>query len=261
MAPDPLGGGVDDDVGAEVDGPAGVAGGAEGVVHHERDAVVVGDLGQGLEVGHVEARVADRLDVQGAGARVDGLGEVLRVVSRDELRADAEPGKGDLELVVGAPVQVAGGDDVVAVLKDRGESQELRGLAARGGEGRGSAFEGGDPLLEDVRGRVHDPGVDVPELLEREEARPVVGVVEGVRRRLVDRDGAGVRPGGGLLPGVDLQGLETVALLLVAHRPLLHDPPRRVSFRFRWPAGNKKPAPAQPLRVSLATVTLGCRSG
>ena len=115
----------------------------------------------------------------------------------------------------------------------------------RGGERRRAALERGDALLEDVGGRVHDPGVDVPELLQREEARPVVGVVERVGRRLVDRDGAGVRPGRGLLPGVDLQRLESVALLLVAHRPLLHGPPRRASFGFggRWATKN-------PLRLS-----------
>ena len=202
-------------------------------------------LARASKSGTLKRGLPMRLDVQGAGARVDRLREVRRVVALDELRADPEAREGDLELVVGAPVQVARGDDVVAVLQDRGERQELRGLTARGGEGRGSAFERGDPLLEDVRGGVHDPGVDVPELLEREEARPVVGVVEGVRRRLVDRDGTGVRPGRGLLPGVDLQGLETVALLLVAHRPLLHDPPRRASFGFggRWATKN-------PLRLS-----------
>ena len=35
-----------------------------------------------------------------------------------------------------------------------------------------------------------------------------VDIGEDVRRGLIDRDGAGVRPGGGLLAGVDLQRLE-----------------------------------------------------
>ena len=50
------------------------------------------------------------------------------------------------------------------------DGEELRGVARRGRERRDAALERGDPLLEDVRRRVHDPRVDVPELLQREEA-------------------------------------------------------------------------------------------
>jgi hypothetical protein len=73
-------------------------------------------------------------------------------------------------------------------------------------EGRHAALERGDALLEDVRGRVHDPGVDVAEFLEPEEAGGVGGVVEDVARRGVDRDGAGVRRGIRLLAGVEGEG-------------------------------------------------------
>ncbi len=60
-------------------------------------------------------------------------------------------------------------------------------------EGRDAAFERRDALLEHVGRRVHDPGVDVPELLEPEQPRRVRGVVEDVARGGVDRDGPGVR--------------------------------------------------------------------
>ncbi len=75
-------------------------------------------------------------------------------------------------------------------------------------EKRVAALEGGDPLLEDVRRRVHDARVDVPELLQGEQPRAVLGGVERVRGRLVDRDRARVRAGGGLLAGVNLERLE-----------------------------------------------------
>ena len=54
-----------------------------------------------------------------------------------------------------------------------------------------AALQGGDAVLDDRLGRVHDPGVDVAELLQREQLAAVLGGVEGVRRRLVDRQ----RPG------------------------------------------------------------------
>ena len=49
MAADVLGGRVDDDVGAEVEGPAEIGAG-EGVVHDQGHAGLVGDAGHGLEV-------------------------------------------------------------------------------------------------------------------------------------------------------------------------------------------------------------------
>ena len=85
MAADPLGGRVDDDVGAVLD-RAGQRGGAEGVVHHERNAGGVRDVGQRLEVRHVEPRIADRLDVEEPGAVIDRGAHRLEVVDVDELR-------------------------------------------------------------------------------------------------------------------------------------------------------------------------------
>ena len=79
-------------------------------------------------------------------------------------------------------------------------------------EGAGAALERGDALLDDVLGRVLDAGVDVAELGQREQVRGVVGVVEDVRRRLVDRRGASLGHRVGRGAGVDLLGLETPVL-------------------------------------------------
>ena len=71
-------------------------------------------------------------------------------------------------------------------------------------------LERGDPLLEHRHGRVHDARVDVPEPLQREEVRRVLGVLEDVRARLVDRHRAAAGDGIGTLAGVDGEGLEAV---------------------------------------------------
>jgi hypothetical protein len=66
-----------------------------------------------------------------------------------------------------------------------------------------AAFESGYALLKDVGGGVHDAGVDVAELLEREETTGVVRVLEEIRGGLID--GHGARAGGRVrgLAGVD----------------------------------------------------------
>src|SRR5690606_34505398 len=71
VAADELGGGVDDDVGSVLDGPAQIRGG-ERVVDHEGDAVGVGHLGEPFDVEHVSPRVADRLAVDELRSVGDG---------------------------------------------------------------------------------------------------------------------------------------------------------------------------------------------
>ena len=72
-----------------------------------------------------------------------------------------------------------------------------------------AALERREALFEDVVRRVHEPGVDVAELLQREEVRAVLGVVEVVRRRPVHRNGAGERVRLGLLlPSMDRKRLQ-----------------------------------------------------
>lgn len=152
VAADPLGGRVDNNVGAVLDGLAEVAAGTKGVVDNDGDALLVRGLGDRLKVGDVEARVADRLEVDGLGLVVDRGGNVLGLVAGDELGRDAEAGQDDLELVVGAAVEVGGRDNVVAGVGEGSDRQELRGLTGGSGDGGDTALEGSDTLLEDVDG-------------------------------------------------------------------------------------------------------------
>ena len=77
-------------------------------------------------------------------------------------------------------------------------------------EPRHAAFEGGDALLEDVGGGVHDARVDVAELLQGEQPGGVVGVVEDVGGRLVNRHRARRRGRVAFLAAVDGQGGEVL---------------------------------------------------
>ena len=74
-----------------------------------------------------------------------------------------------------------------------------------------------DALLDGVLCGIHDPRVDVARLGQREQVGGVLGVVEDVGRRLVDRDRAGVRGRIRLLAAVEGDRLG----MLLAHRGLL----------------------------------------
>src|ERR1019366_6418691 len=76
VAADPLRGRVEDDVGAVVERTAEKRR-RERVVHDERHPRRMGDTRERFEVGHVELRVADRLDIDGAGRVVYRGGDLL----------------------------------------------------------------------------------------------------------------------------------------------------------------------------------------
>ena len=180
--------------------------------------VLVGDGGDGLDVEQLGLRVGDRLAEEGLGVRADRGPPGLRVgVVLDEGHLDPELGEGVLEQVHGAAVEGSAGDDVVAGLGDVEQAEGGGRLAGRHEQGPDAPLEGRDPLLHGVLRRVHDPRVDVAELLEREEVLGVRGVVEDVRGRLVDRQRPGAGGAVGVLARVDLPGLEA-PLGLVGHR-------------------------------------------
>jgi hypothetical protein len=134
--------------------------------------------------------------IQGLGTAVDQLLEGLRVAVVGEAHLDAVLRQGVGEQVVGAAVERAGRDDVVAGLGD-GLDGVGDGRLARGQRQSGdAAFHGGDALLQHVLGRVHDAGVDVARHLEVEQVGAMLGAVEGVGGGLVD--GHRHRLGGGL---------------------------------------------------------------
>ena len=209
VAADELRRGVGDEVRAPLEGAAQVRR-RERVVDHQRQPGVAGDRRHRLDVEHVDEGVPDGLGVQHPRVVADGPREVLGVVRVHEGGLDAELGEVHVELRVAPAIELARGDDVVPRLEEGQECGHLCRHPRRGGDRGPAAFERRHALLEHGGRRVHQPRVDVPEGLEVEQARGVIGVVEHVGGGLVDRRRP--RPGGGIgkLPGVQAQGLEVV---------------------------------------------------
>ena len=184
-------------------------------------AGLVRGVGHRADVEHVDLRVADGLGEEQLRVRAHRAAPLLDVVLvLDERRLDAELRERVLEEVVGAAVDRRRRDDVVARLRDVQHGERRRRLARREQQCSGAALERRDALFDDGLGRVLDARVDVAELGEREQVLRVLGVVEHVRRGLVDRGGPGVRHRVGRGAGVHLLGLEA-PVGGVAHRSLL----------------------------------------
>lgn len=108
------------------------------------------DLGDGLEIRHVVARVPNALHVDGLGLVINQGSNLLWVVAIDKLGLDAQSRQKDLELVVSATVQVRSGDDVVASMCKGINRNKLGALARRSSKSSYAAFEGCNSLLKYV---------------------------------------------------------------------------------------------------------------
>ena len=90
MAADPLGGRFHHDVGAEFQGPYEIATGAESIVYDQGQVILFGQGHKFLEIGNVQPRVADGLQVDCFGALGDRRGKGGGIVAIHPHGAHAE---------------------------------------------------------------------------------------------------------------------------------------------------------------------------
>ena len=189
MTADELRCGVNDDVGTVFNGADQIRR-TEGIVDHDRNLVLVGNLGDGLDVRDVGMRVAERLDEHELRIFLDGGFDFLEVAGIHERGIDAERAERMFQEVVGTAVNRTLSHNVVTLA---GESRDGvgKGCCARcNGEACDTAFESGDALLENILRGVGESAVDVAGVLQVETVRSVLSAVEHVRGGLVNRNGA-----------------------------------------------------------------------
>ena len=219
MAADELGGGVNNNVSAVLNGADQVRG-AEGVVDDQGQAVLVGNLGNGVNVGNVRVGVTQGLQVDGAGVLLDGVLDLGQVMGVDKGGGHAESGQGVLQQVGGAAVDGFLGNDVTAVLGQGLDGVVDGGSAGSNGQSGNTALQSRDALLEHILGGVGQTAVNVAGVLQVEAVSGVLGVMEHVGSGLVNRHGAGIGDGVSLLlANMQLQGLKMVFTL--AHDKIL----------------------------------------
>ncbi len=188
VAGDEFGGTVGNDVSAPFDGPEEVGGG-EGVIEHQNQSVFFRDGSDLFDGEDADVWVSEGLAVEDFGVGLNGALEVGGVGGIDEGDGDAEFWEGVFELAVGAAVEAAAGDDVIAGVAEGEDGLSLCGVSAAGGESCHAAFEVGYALFEHIGGRVHQARVDVAQLLQGEQVRGVFCALKLVTGGLVNRHG------------------------------------------------------------------------
>ena len=184
---DVLRGGLHDEVGAQLEGPAQVGRG-ERVVHDERGAVPVGQRRQLREVRDHQRGIRDGLQVEDSrGRRGEGglHGRVVRGIH--ERGRDAGAGKDRGEEAARRAVEGARRDDPIPGGHLRRHREMDRGHAGRGREARLGAVQRRERLRQRIDGRVAQPRVDVPRLPAGGHRAQLVRVGARERGGLVDR--------------------------------------------------------------------------
>ena len=123
-------------------------------------------------------------------------------------RRDAEARQRVRQQVDGAAIERRGGDDVIAGAEQRRDGDVHRRHAARRAHRADAALQRRQALLEHRRRRIRDPAVDVARPLQVEQRRGLIGIVEDVGRRLIDRHGARAVHRIRMLAGMQAQGVE-----------------------------------------------------
>lgn len=210
VAADELGSGVDDDVSAMLDGTDQVRG-AEGVINDQRQAMLVSDGCDGINIRNITVGVAQSLEVDSLGVGLDRVLDLFQIVSVHEGGGDAELGQSMLQQVVAAAVDGLLSHDVVA-----GLSQCLDGVGDGSCTGSSSqrshaAFQSGNALLEHILGGVGQTAIDVAGVGQTKAVSGVLAVAEDIGSGLVDRHSTGIGSGIGLLlANVKLQSLKFI---------------------------------------------------
>ena len=112
---------------------------------------VVRDLRQGLDVDHVDRRVADHLGVERLRLRRHGSLPLVEVGAVDEARIDADLPEAHVELLEAPAVEAPRRDELVAGLHQREQRQVLSRLPGGRRHRSDPVLERGDALLEHRR--------------------------------------------------------------------------------------------------------------
>ena len=182
-----LGGGVRNDVGAPLKGTAH-HGRREGVVDHQRHAVVMRGLGKALNIEHCKGGVGDRLAKDELGVGLKGCLKLLvGAVGGNERTGNAHTSHGMGKQVVGTAIDGRARDHVIAGTGHVKNREEVRSHA-RAREHRGSAALhladlGGNQIARGVL----QTAVEVARLLQVKKLAHVLGRIVLPRGGLVDR--------------------------------------------------------------------------
>ena len=182
----------------------------EGRIDDQRQVMLFRNRSVTFDVGDVERRVADGFDIERTGLFIDRRLCRRKIVDRREADRDSLLGQDRVELREGAAVKIVCGDQFIALPENIGDGEIDRRRAAGKRQRRRAAVELRQAFFQHVVGRIHQPGVDVARLPQREQIGAVLRAFEVVGGGAVNRHSPGAGGRFDLLAGVERQRFDMV---------------------------------------------------
>ena len=185
VAADVLGQRIDDQAGADALRQE-EEGSGDGVIDDIDDAARLAQRSDGCQIGHLCARVGNRLDEDHARFRPQGRFDIGGIGSIDEGHVDPHPGEA-FEQAGGVAEQEAAGHQMVPGAEQRKQCCRDGGHAAAEPDGQDALLHAGDFFLQRRRGRRALATIDKTGLVALEHPDQIVRVGKTERGRVVHR--------------------------------------------------------------------------
>ena len=182
--------------------------GGDGIIDNQWQAGSMGNLRQGFKVIDIILGVTDGLSINRFGMLVDRGGHRTEIGSGHEFHRNPHPAEGMMEKVIGATIKGRRSNDIVTAAANIKNSQSNRRRTGCEGQRSDPAIQSGKALLKNVGGRIHQPRIDIPHLLESKEIGGVLRRMKDIRGGLIDRYGPRTGRRIGFLSGVQGQSSE-----------------------------------------------------
>ena len=163
-------------------------GSTKGVIHYQRQTVLVGKLCQSVDIWNVAVGISEGFDVDGSGIVPNCRLHLREVVNVHKAGCNAEIGEGVSQQIIAATVDGLLCNDVTAVL--------TKGLQRVGdGGSTGCQSQSSDTLFQNILSRVGQSTVNVSSIREAKAGGCVFAVVEHVGGGSVDGNSTGLGSG------------------------------------------------------------------
>ena len=183
----------------------------KGVVDHQRQAVLMGNGRNGVNVGDVRVGIAQRFQINGLGVGTNCPFHLGKIVSIHKGGFNAVLRQGVGQQVVAATVDGFLGNNVVVLLRQRLDGVRNGGRTGSNGQRSDTTLQSGNSLFQHILSRVSQAAVDVACIGQPEASGGVCGIVKHIGSGLVNGNGSGI--GGGvslLLTNMKLQGFKFI---------------------------------------------------
>ena len=180
---------MNDNVDAVFEGPEKNRRGNSIVANH-RHTVFMSYLGDLIILQDVILWIADGLDINQPGIVFYRPGKILRILRIDKSHFNAKFGESMAKERHRPAVKRIRGHNMTAGTANVKDAHIYRRLARTECQAAHSAFQGRQPLFQHVRRRIHQPGIDIAEFLQREKIGCVVRILKYVAGRLINRYGS-----------------------------------------------------------------------